>query len=131
MKKQNDFLNLAENLLAGMLSIVQQYNTDNVILPDFPDSSDVDENVSALQVESIKEEETYLNLKEACEFLGIAESTCYQRISRGEIPNFKKGRRLYFKRLELIKYVESGRRKTAEDIDAMAEQHLRNFQKRS
>ena len=46
-------------------------------------------------------EDELLNFEQMCEFLGIAHSTGYQRVSRGEIPHLKKGRRLYLWRLEL------------------------------
>lgn len=68
-----------------------------------------------------------LNFEEMCAFLGIAKSTGYQRIGRGEIPHFKKGSRLYFWKLELIKWVESGRRKTKEDLEEIAEKYLADY----
>lgn len=72
------------------------------------------------------EEDVHFDFLEMCNFLGIAQSTGYQRVSRGEIPHFKKGRRLYFRKSELIAWIESGRRKTQEDLDAIAEQYLQN-----
>ncbi|WP_367391673.1 helix-turn-helix domain-containing protein [Lewinella sp. LCG006] len=71
------------------------------------------------------EEDVFFDFLEMCDFLGIAQSTGYQRVSRGEIPHFKKGRRLYFRKSELLAWVESGRRKTTEDLNEIAEQYLR------
>jgi excisionase family DNA binding protein len=71
------------------------------------------------------EEDVFFDFLEMCDFLGIAQSTGYQRVSRGEIPHFKKGRRLYFRKSELLAWVESGRRKTTEDLNDIAEQYLR------
>jgi len=71
------------------------------------------------------EEDVLFDFLEMCDFLGIAQSTGYQRVSRGEIPHFKKGRRLYFRKSELVAWIESGRRKTTEDLNEIAEQYLR------
>lgn len=65
-----------------------------------------------------------LSFTEMCKFLGIAKSTGYQRIGRGEIPHFKKGRRLYFRKSELIEYIESGRRKTRKELEQAAKDYL-------
>ena len=57
--------------------------------------------------------------------LNIAESTGYAKTGSGEIPHFKKGRKLLFRKSELIRYIESGKRKTVHDIDQLAEQYLK------
>lgn len=75
------------------------------------------------------EKEDLLSFDQMCEFLGIAKSTGYQRIGRGEIPHFKKGRRLYFRKSELVDWIESGRRKTKDDLDALAEKHIAAYKK--
>ena len=70
------------------------------------------------------EGETLLSFEDMCAFLGIAKSTGYQRIGRGEIPHFKKGRRLYFRKSELVEYIESGRRKTRKELEEAAKEYL-------
>ncbi|WP_421946823.1 helix-turn-helix domain-containing protein [Phaeodactylibacter xiamenensis] len=69
-------------------------------------------------------DEKPLSFMEMCNFLGIAKSTGYQRIGRGEIPHFKKGRRLYFRKSELMAYIESGRRKTRIELEQAAKNYL-------
>lgn len=66
--------------------------------------------LKTLEVKTKEPESELLNFDEACDFLGIAKSTGYQRVNRSELPHFKKGRRLYFRKAELIDYIESGRR---------------------
>lgn len=73
------------------------------------------------------DEDVLFDFLEMCNFLGIAQSTGYQRVSRGEIPHFKKGRRLYFRKSELVAWIESGRRKTNDDLNEIAEQYLRDY----
>jgi excisionase family DNA binding protein len=76
------------------------------------------------ELNSTPSEEALLSFEEMCEFLGIAKSTGYQRIGRGEIPHFKKGRRLYFRKSELLRYIESGRRKTRKELEEAAKEYL-------
>lgn len=51
-------------------------------------------------------------INEASELLGIAKPTIYTKTSKGEIPHYKKGKKLYFKRSELLDWLEDGKRKT-------------------
>lgn len=51
----------------------------------------------------------------AVQFLGLAKSTLYQKTSSREIPHFKRGRKLYFKRSELIKFIEKGKQTTVSE----------------
>jgi len=81
--------------------------------------------VQGLQAPAKEPEEELLNFDHACDFLGIAKSTGYQRVNRGEIPHFKKGRRLYFRKSELVKYIESGRRKTRKELEEAAAEYLK------
>jgi len=72
-----------------------------------------------------KEEDDLTDFKGMLKILNIAESTGYAKTSSGEIPHFKKGRKLLFRKSELIQYIESGKRKSTKDIDLIAEQYLR------
>lgn len=67
-----------------------------------------------------------LDFNGMCHFLGIAQSTGYAKTSNGELPHFKKGRKLWFRKSELIQWIEEGRRKTNKDLDELAEQYLKN-----
>lgn len=49
----------------------------------------------------------FLSLKEAAQFLHVAEQTMYQNIKH--IPHQKRFGKLYFKRSELEAYLEEGR----------------------
>ena len=82
------------------------------------------------QTEKKEAEDELLNFEKMCAFLGIAKSTGYQRISRGEIPHLKKGRRIYSWKSEMIKYVESGRRKTKLDLEEVAGRYLKRSRSR-
>lgn len=67
-------------------------------------------------------EEEIGDIKLAMKVTGLAMATLYGLISRREIPSYKKGKRLYFKRSELDNWIQSGRRKTVDEIRKLAEE---------
>ena len=47
----------------------------------------------------------YLELKEACKYLHLAKPTVYGFTSKKEIPFIKKGKKLYFKKIDLDQWL--------------------------
>jgi excisionase family DNA binding protein len=62
------------------------------------------------------DQDSFLGVDEAASYLGIAKATLYGKCSKLLIPHFKQGKKLYFRQSELIKYLQSGKRKTVLDI---------------
>ncbi|MEI6059433.1 MAG: helix-turn-helix domain-containing protein [Bacteroidota bacterium] len=60
----------------------------------------------------------FLTVPEAARFLGLATQTVYGLIHRKQIPCMKRQKRVYFSKQELIKWIESGRMKTRDEIAA-------------
>ena len=61
-----------------------------------------------------------LGVEGAADFLGLKRSAVYQKTHAGTIPYFKKGKKLYFRRSELLDWLESGRQKTVDqEMDDM------------
>ncbi|MEZ5031621.1 MAG: helix-turn-helix domain-containing protein [Saprospiraceae bacterium] len=56
-----------------------------------------------------------LTIEEASIFLNLAKPTIYSLTSRRELPFFKTGKKLYFKRSELLSWIEKGKQKTIEE----------------
>lgn len=48
-------------------------------------------------------------LEEAIVITGLAKPTLYSKTSKNEIPHYKRGRKLYFKRSELLNWIEEGK----------------------
>lgn len=63
----------------------------------------------------------FFNIQEASEFLTLKVPTLYQKVSRREIPFLKRSKRLYFKREDLIEYLEKGRVKSVSEIQEEAD----------
>ncbi len=55
------------------------------------------------------------------EVTGLKRPTNYALVQRREIPYFKKAKKLYFKREELVAWIEEGRKATAGEIRKEAE----------
>lgn len=56
-----------------------------------------------------------LNVEEASRLLNLSTATIYSKICKKEIPFNKKGKRIYFCKQELMKWIKSGRVKTYEE----------------
>jgi excisionase family DNA binding protein len=69
-------------------------------------------------------QEQLLTIQEAAEFLKLTVPTIYSKVSRGELPVMKRGKRLYFSRIELMQYLKAGRKRTNVEIEQEAEVYL-------
>lgn len=81
------------------------------------------------KVEPTDQPEQLLTIQEAAQFLNLTVPTIYSKVSKGELPVMKQGKRLYFSRTELLDYLKEGRRKTNAEIEAEAEAYLSNNKK--
>ncbi|PIB34981.1 hypothetical protein BFP72_06030 [Reichenbachiella sp. 5M10] len=63
-----------------------------------------------------EDEERLLNVREAARYLGDAVATLYGRTSKNEIPFYKRGKKVYFKKSELLAWIEEGRVKSQSQI---------------
>ena len=64
-----------------------------------------------------------MNIKMVAKYLHLAVPTIYGLVGRRVIPVCKKGKRLYFKKEDIEKWIGSGRKSTIEEID----ENVRNF----
>ncbi len=63
-------------------------------------------------------ESPFLTVAQAADFLNLAPQTIYGLISRKQIPCFKRQKRVYFSKETLTNWLQSGRLKTTEEIEA-------------
>ncbi len=64
------------------------------------------------------ETDQLLTIKQAGQLINLSVATIYGLVSKSEIPVSKKGKRLYFSKLELIEWVKTGRKKTQAEVAA-------------
>lgn len=83
------------------------------------------ERLLTLKKEPTKEPtEKLFSVKQAAEFLRLSVPTMYSKVSRGELPVMKRGKRLYFSEKELMEYLKAGRKKSNDEIEREAENYL-------
>ncbi|HEY0743037.1 MAG TPA: helix-turn-helix domain-containing protein [Chryseosolibacter sp.] len=61
-------------------------------------------------------EATLINIQEAAALLNLAVATIYEKTSEKLIPHYKHGKKIMFKKSELLAWVESRRVKTIHEI---------------
>ena len=65
-----------------------------------------------------------LNLNQAAEYVSLSKSAIYKKTSERDIPHFKKGKKLYFKRSELDSWLTSMKIATKDEIDQAATDYI-------
>ncbi|MCP4521801.1 MAG: helix-turn-helix domain-containing protein [Cytophagales bacterium] len=73
------------------------------------------------------EENDLLNVKETAKFLDLTIPTIYSKVSRGELPFKKLGKRLYFSKKELLESLNKKKTRTQEELEIEAEKYLSNL----
>ena len=64
------------------------------------------------------------NLNQAAEYLSLSKSAIYKKTSEREIPHFKQGKKLYFKRSELDDWLTQLKIATKADIEKQAVDYI-------
>lgn len=76
------------------------------------------------QHKQIEEQKIY-TVNEACEFLSITKQTLYKLVRERNIPCYKRGKRLYFMRDELIGWIRHGKKKTIKELEEEAHTYIK------
>lgn len=66
----------------------------------------------------------FLSIDEVATLINLAKATIYALCSSAKIPHIKKGKRLYFLRADIITWLNEGKRKTNDQIQAEADAYL-------
>lgn len=82
------------------------------------------------KAEGVSEESEYLGITELSELTGLKKATIYAKRSRREIPAYKFGRELRFRRTEIDDWMETKRQTCLTDNEAGAKNnHFINHKK--
>lgn len=68
----------------------------------------------------VKSEDSLINVQEAAALLNLAVPTIYEKTSQKSIPHYKHGKKIMFKKSELLAWVEARRIKTIHEIRSEA-----------
>ena len=74
------------------------------------------ERIEIVMNNHLKESKEILTVNEAAEFLNLETSYLYQLTSRKRIAYYRPGRKLYFKKSDLIDWITSHRQSTVDEI---------------
>jgi excisionase family DNA binding protein len=66
----------------------------------------------------------FMNIQEVAEFLNLSVPTIYGYVHKQAFPHYKAGKRLNFKKSELIEWILSSRRKSLTEIETEAESYI-------
>jgi excisionase family DNA binding protein len=70
------------------------------------------------------------DIAQVASYLKITKSTIYKLTSTSEIPHYKNGHRLYFKKSDIDEWIFSKRIKTRDDIEREAMEYIRKNPRR-
>jgi len=79
-----------------------------------------EERLISLEKLLIEKEKPFLNVDEACYYLGIPKNTIYQYTSKNLLPYYKLGKRIFFKLNDLNNFVldEKNKYKSVDEINS-------------
>lgn len=80
---------------------------------------------------AIESPEEILDIKQTAKLINLSVPSIYTLTSERNIPFMKLSKKLYFKKSELIQWLESGRRKTKKEIKNEAAQYVNKNKRRS
>ena len=72
-----------------------------------------------------KDTDEIMTVEQLSDYLTIARQTIYEKCSKKEIPYFKAGKRLYFKKSVINDWINSGRRYTTDELMQQAAEWAR------
>ena len=82
------------------------------------------ENLLQQKSEPSTESDKPMTVKEAAVFLNVSVSAIYKLTMTMEIPFFKRSKRIYFMKSDMVEWIKTGRRKTIYEIQAEADNYI-------
>jgi excisionase family DNA binding protein len=70
-----------------------------------------------------------MEIDEASDFLKFTKSTVYTKVSRGELPAFKSGKRLLFNKTELLEHIQLHKKMSSYQLKKEADLRIRHLPK--
>lgn len=69
----------------------------------------IENQIRFLHQQKSRQEPDFLTVDQAAALLNLSKATVYKKVSAGELPKYKSGKKLHFKKAELIKFIEAGK----------------------
>ena len=71
--------------------------------------------------------EQLLSVQEAAKFLNLSVPTIYSKVSKGELPVMKRGKKLHFSNIELMQFLKDGRKQTYSEAETEAKKYFQKY----
>jgi len=85
------------------------------------------EQVLAIKKQSEDKFNEIMDVTEAGMFLKLTRSTIYTKVSRGELPAFKSGKRLLFSKTELLEHIQLNKKMSSYQLKKEADLRIRQL----
>lgn len=102
-----------ETLLRNMLTPIINEAVDKAIARHY-----------SATVSTTPDQNEILDVKKTAEFLFLSVPTIYGLVQKRSIPYYKQGKRLYFRKDDLLKWIAGSRRMTIDEISQKADQYI-------
>lgn len=76
------------------------------------------------------EPDALIDVEQAARLLKLSRATIYEKTSQRQLPFYKKGKKIVFKKSELMSWIESGKVLVEEDIKMAATRYLQSSHNR-
>lgn len=68
----------------------------------------------------------FIDVVQAATLLNLAAATVYEKTSRKQLPHYKKGKKIMFKRSELVEWMESGKVSGEDETERRVNEYLQS-----
>jgi excisionase family DNA binding protein len=69
-------------------------------------------------------DDDFMNTEQVASFVGLSKATIYGLTHQHKIPFFKVGKRLYFKKSEVVNWITSTKVKTKQGVNQLADEYI-------
>ncbi|MNT62317.1 Helix-turn-helix domain protein [compost metagenome] len=69
-------------------------------------------------------DDDFMNIEQAASFVGLSKATVYGLTHERKIPHFKVGKRLYFKKSDIVNWITSTKVKTKQEVNQLADEYI-------
>ena len=81
--------------------------------------------LSKLSLVSTSSSQDIINFQECCQLTGLSASTLYKKTALRLIPHFKEGKRVLFRRKQILDWLTRDYRQTLEEIEVEADRIIK------
>ncbi len=86
--------------------------------------SSIEKAIEKLNIVSNEEVDKFLTVEQLSIFIGLSKPTIYGLTHKRKLPYYKTGKRLCFKKSEIVNWITSSKVKSTREINQMADEYI-------